>query len=243
MKLKNKVVLITGAGRRVGKAIALSMAERGAKVGVHYNRSGEEAKQIVKKIEKNGGAARPIQGDIRRVEECERIVREACDTFGGLDILVNNASVFFKTPLFQVAEKDWDATIDANLKGGFFCAQAAAKEMQKDGGKIINIADWSGMRPYTDYLPYCISKAGVIAMTKGLARTLAPKIEVNAIAPGPVLPPEDLDEDEKEAIIRHTPLKRFGSPDDIVNALLFLLEGTRFMTGATIVIDGGRLIA
>ncbi|MEO2054986.1 MAG: SDR family oxidoreductase [Nitrospira sp.] len=243
MKLEGKAVLITGAARRIGKAIALSVAGKGAKVAIHYNQSRDEARQLVEKIAEKGGEAFAVQGDIREVADCERIVRECCERFGGIDVLINNASVFFKTPLFQVNEQDWDTTFDANLKGGFFCAQAAAREMQKGGGKIINIADWSGLRPYKNYIPYCISKAGVIAMTKGLARTLAPKIEVNAIAPGPVLAADDFDDNDKETIIRHTPLGRFGAPEDIVNAVLFLLEGTNFMTGSTIIIDGGRLIS
>lgn len=243
MNLKEKAVLITGSGRRVGKEIALAVSERGARVAVHYNRSKEEAAQVVEEIKKKGGAAHLVQGDVSKVADCERIVRESAAAFGRLDVLVNNAAVFFKTPLFKVTEEDWDGTLDPNLKGAFFCAQAAAKEMDKRGGKIINIADWAGVRPYTDYLPYCISKAGVIALTKGLARTLAPHIEVNAIAPGPILLPEDFDDAEKETIIRHTPLKKVGSPKDIVNAVLFLLEGTDFMTGSTIMIDGGRLIA
>ncbi len=243
MKLEGKVVLITGAARRIGKAVALSVAGRGAKAVIHYNQSKDEALQLVDEIGTGGGMASAVQGDIRRVADCERIVRECCDRFDGIDVLINNASVFFKTPFFQVTEQEWDTTLDANLKGGFFCAQAAAKEMQERGGKIINIADWSGLRPYKNYVPYCISKAGVIAMTKGLARTLAPKIEVNAVAPGPILPAKDYDENDKETIIRHTPLGRFGSPDDIVNAVLFLLEGTDFMTGSTIIIDGGRLIS
>jgi pteridine reductase len=242
MSLKEKVILITGSGRRVGKAIALEVGGRGARVGVHYNQSKEEAEQVVQEIEKNGGTAHLVQGDISKVQDCERIVREITDAFGRIDVLINNAAVFFKTPLLNVTESDWDTTLDANLKGSFFCAQAAAKKMA-DGGKIINIADWAAVRPYTDYLPYCISKAGVIALTKGLARTLAPNISVNAIAPGPILLPEDFDEAEKETIIRRTPLKRLGSPTDVVNAVLFLLEGTEFMTGSTIMIDGGRLIA
>ncbi|MFQ5579937.1 MAG: SDR family oxidoreductase [Nitrospiria bacterium] len=243
MKLKGKVVLITGAARRIGKATALSLAKRGARTAIHFNRSIEEAHQVVDEITAGGGEAFSLQGDIRKTADCERIVSECCEKFGRIDVLINNASVFFKTPLFQVKEEDWDTTFDANLKGGFFCAQAAAKEMRKQGGKIINIADWSGLRPYKNYVPYCVSKAGVIAMTKGLARTLAPKIEVNAIAPGPVLAAEDFDENDKETIIRHTPLGRFGSPDDIVHAVLFLLEGTNFMTGSTIIIDGGKLIS
>ncbi|MCG3116554.1 MAG: SDR family oxidoreductase [Candidatus Manganitrophus sp. SA1] len=243
MKLKGKTVLVTGAGRRVGKSIALALAERGARVAIHYNRSKKEAQTVVKEIKKRGGTAHAVQGDLTKGRDCERIVQETVKVLGRLDVLVNNAAVFFKTPLFEVTEKDWDRTLDSNLKGSFFCAQAAAKAMQKEGGKIINFADWSGFRPYVDYLPYCISKAGVIAMTKGLAKTLAPKIEVNAIAPGPILLPENLDPVEEEEISRNTPLKEVGSPQDIVNAILFLIEGTDFMTGATIVVDGGRLIA
>ncbi|HEY5599267.1 MAG TPA: SDR family oxidoreductase [Candidatus Manganitrophaceae bacterium] len=243
MEIKGKSVLITGAARRLGKAIALALAGRGAQVVIHYNRSKKEAEKVVEEIEKKGGAARLASGDISKAKECEKIVRDAVKAFGRLDVLVNNAAVFFKTPLFQVTEKEWNEILDANLKGSFFCAQAAAKEMRKNGGKIINIADWSAVRPYEDYLPYCASKAGVIALTKGLARSLAPKVTVNAIAPGPILLPDDFDEAEKEAIIRQTPLKRIGAPDDVVNAVLFLLEGTDFMTGTTIMIDGGRLIA
>lgn len=243
MKLKGKTVLVTGAGRRVGKSIALALAEKGAQVAIHYNRSKKEAQTVVKEIEKRGGTAHAVQGDLAKGRDCERIVQETVKVLGRLDVLVNNAAVFFKTPLFEVTERDWDRTLDSNLKGSFFCAQAAAKVMPKEGGKIINFADWSGFRPYVDYLPYCISKAGVIAMTKGLAKTLAPKIEVNAIAPGPILLPEDLDPVEEEEISRNTPLKKIGSPQDIVNAILFLIEGTDFMTGATIVVDGGRLIA
>ncbi|TAK05847.1 MAG: SDR family oxidoreductase [Candidatus Manganitrophaceae bacterium] len=243
MKLKGKTVLVTGAGRRVGRSIALALAERGARVSVHYNRSKKEAQAVVKEIEKRGGTAHSVQGDLAKARDCARIVQQTVKVLGRLDVLVNNAAVFFKTPLSEVTEKDWDLTLDSNLKGSFFCAQAAAKAMQQEGGKIINFADWSGFRPYVDYLPYCISKAGVIAMTKGLAKTLAPKIEVNAVAPGPILLPEDLDPMEKEEVERNTPLKKVGSPQDIVNAILFLIEGTDFMTGATIVIDGGRLIA
>ena len=241
MKLEGSVVLITGAGRRIGAAMAQAVAHRGGRVVIHYHRSKKEAEKLVHQIEKEKGVVCLVEGDLSIAQECERVVQEAHAAFGRLDVLINNAAVFFKTPFLEVTEHDWDRTLNANLKGSFFCAQAAARVMKR--GKIINIADWSGMRPYIHYLPYCISKAGVIAMTKGLARTLAPNIEVNAIAPGPMLLPEDFDEAEREAIIRHTPLEKIGTPQDVVNAALFLIEGTSFMTGATIVIDGGRLIS
>ncbi|MBI3358444.1 MAG: SDR family oxidoreductase [Nitrospirae bacterium] len=269
MDLNGKSVLITGAGRRIGAGLAKAIAARGAKIGIHYNRSKKEAASVAKAIEKQGGTVFLTQGDISDVGDCGRIIAETARAFGGLHVLINNAAVFFKTPLLQTTEKDWDQTLDTNLKGAFFCAQAAAKIMQKNGGRedralpvrvrgvgalgaslpgphigsIINIADWAAIRPYTDYLPYCISKAGIVAMTKGLARTLAPKITVNCVAPGPILLPEDFDKREKKILVARTPLKRIGAPEDIINAVLFLLEGTDFMTGSTIVVDGGRLIA
>ena len=243
MDLNGKTVLITGASRRMGAALALAISAKGAKIGIHYNHSKKEAEAVAKTIERTGGIVFLTQGDISKTKDCKKIVVETAQALGRLDVLINNAAVFFKTPLLETTEKDWDQTLDANLKGAFFCAQAAAKIMQKNGGKIINIADWASDRPYRNYLPYCISKAGIIALTKGLARALAPNITVNAISPGSVLLPEVFDEAEKNILINKTPLKRIGSKEDIINAVLFLLEGTDFMTGSTIVVDGGRLIA
>jgi len=242
MEIKNRVVLVTGGGRRLGAAISQALARRGVKVVIGANKSRVAAEAQVAAIRRAGGEAQCVFGDLAKPAACRRIVRQAHEAFGQLDVLVNNAAVFFKTPFGKVTERDWNATVDVNLKGSFFCAQEAARFLS-DGGKIINIADWSGIRPYIDYLPYCISKAGVISLTRGLARTLAPRIAVNAIAPGPVLLPEDFDDKEKAAILCRTPLLRIGTPDDIVNAVLFLIEGVDFMTGATLVIDGGRLIA
>ncbi len=243
MDLRERVILITGAGRRIGRAIALAISAKGASVAVHYNTSAQEAKQLVDEIQQKGGKAFSIQGNLQVVSDCKRIVDETVLQFKTIDILINNASVFFSTPFSEVNEDEWDRLIDTNLKGSFFCAQAAAKVMRKKEGKIINFADWSAIRPENDYLPYCISKAGIIALTKGLARTLAPHITVNAISPGPILPPEGSNDRDKARVIRNTPLGRFGTLEDIVNAILFLIEGTDFMTGATLTIDGGRLIA
>jgi pteridine reductase len=242
MNLQDRVVWITGAGRRLGRAIALAVSGRGAKVVVHYHRSEAEAQEVVAQIQRSGGIAHAVCGDVAQPDDCRRVAREAYERFGRLDVLVNNAAVFFKTPFPDVTSDDWETTLNVNLKGSFFCAQAAAGYLP-EGGKIVNIADWSGIRPYVDYLPYCISKAGVIALTRGLARTLAPKIAVNAVAPGPVLLPDDFDDIDRQTILQRTPLKRFGTPDDVVNAVLFLLEGTDFTTGSTLIIDGGRLIA
>lgn len=244
MDLKGKSVLITGAGRRIGAALATAVAARGASVCIHYNRSQSQAEAVVKAIEKKRGVAYLVQGELSAAEDCARIVQETVRVFGTLHVLINNAAIFPKTPFFKTTGKEWDHILDTNLKGPFFCAQAAAAVMQsQEGGKIINIADWAAIRPYTNYVPYCISKAGVIALTVGLARTLAPKITVNTIAPGAMLLPEGLNEKEKKKIVAKTPLKRIGSPEDIVNAVLFLLEGGDFMTGSTLVVDGGQLIA
>lgn len=234
---------MTGAARRVGRVVALALARRGAHVVVHYHQSSEAAQRTVEEIKALGVRATALAADLSRVSEIESMVERAVQFLGRLDVLVNNASVFWRTPFGAITERDWDDHFDVNLKATFFCAQAAAQVMQKQGeGKIINISDWAGYRPYADYIPYCVSKAGVIALTQVLARTLAPTIQVNGVAPGPVLLPEDYDEREREKIIRETPLGRLGSPEDVAEAVLFLIEGSDFITGHTLVVDGGRLI-
>lgn len=234
---------MTGAARRVGRVVALALARRGAHVVVHYHQSSEAAQRTVEEIKALGVRATALAADLSRVSEIESMVERAVQFLGRLDVLVNNASVFWRTPFGSITERDWDDHLDVNLKATFFCAQAAAPVMQKQGeGKIINISDWAGYRPYADYIPYCVSKAGVIALTQVLARTLAPTIQVNGVAPGPVLLPEDYDEREREKIIQETPLGRLGSPEDVAQAVLFLIEGSDFITGHTLVVDGGRLI-
>ncbi len=243
MELRGKVALVTGGAIRVGKVIALTLAERGAHVAITYNRSAGEADKTAAEIRRKGVRAAAVQTDISRSADVERMVATLLSEFGQIDVLVNNAAVFFRTPFATLTEKDWDTTIDTNLKGTFLCARAVGAQMLTQGrGKIINTADWAGIRPYNDYLPYCVSKAGVIALTQALAKALAPDVQVNCVAPGPVLLPEDFSEEEREKVIRATPLKRIGSPQDIANTILFLVEGTDFVTGATYLVDGGRLI-
>ncbi|MBI3327968.1 MAG: SDR family oxidoreductase [Nitrospinae bacterium] len=239
-----KIALVTGAARRVGKAIALALAERGAHVAITYRRSQAEAQQTLREIEACGVGGLAVSGDITRAADVHAIVQQVIERFGRIDILVNNASNYYKTPFATLSEDQWDDLVDTNLKGTFLMAKRVGDEMlQAEGGKIINLADWAGFRPYKDYLPYCVAKAGVIALTKGLAKTLAPTIQVNAVAPGPVMLPEDFTERERDAVIRATPLKRIGSPADIAQAVIFLVEGSDFITGTTLVVDGGRLIA
>jgi pteridine reductase len=244
VQASGKVALVTGAARRVGKAIALALARRGAHVAISYNRSAGEARQTVQEIEACGVRSLAVRGDIRRGAEVDAIVTEVMADFGRIDILVNNASNYYKTPFDSLTEEQWDDLVGTNLKGTFLVAKRVGDEMLRAGsGKIINLADWAGFRPYKDYIPYCVAKAGVIALTTALAKTLAPNVQVNAIAPGPVLLPEDFDDSVREAVIRATPLHRVGTPEDIAQTVVFLVEGSDFITGATIVVDGGRLIA
>lgn len=244
MELRGKTALVTGGALRVGRTIALALAERGANIALNYNRSVEAARKTIAEIETKGVRGLAVQCDIARVEQVQNMIRTVVSHFDALDVLVNNAAIYEKTPLETTTEKDWDSHLDINLKGSFFCAKFAGEQMLKQGrGKIINFADWAGVRPYADYIPYCISKAGVIALTKGLAKSLAPNIQVNCIAPGPILLPPDFTEEETQKVINATPLKRIGSPVDIAATVVFLIEGSDFITGAMINVDGGRMIA
>lgn len=244
VQASGKVALVTGAARRVGKTIALALAERGAHVAISYNRSEDEARQTVQEIAACGVRSLTVRGDISRNAEVEAMVGQVIEHFGRIDVLVNNASNYYKTPFERLTEEQWDDLVGTNLKGTFLMAKRVGDEMLRAGsGKIINLADWAGFRPYKDYLPYCVAKAGVIALTRALAQALAPTIQVNAIAPGPVLLPEDFDDNLRHAVIRATPLKRIGAPEDIAQTVVFLVEGSDFITGTTIVVDGGRLIA
>ena len=244
MEIKNKVILVTGAAKRVGRVIAGTLAASGAHIALHYNASSLEAESAAKEFRSLGVEAEIFQADLRRVSDLKTLVEKSYSRFGRIDVLVNNAAVFFKTPFDTVNEDEWDKTLSANLKGPFFLSTFVGRRMLQAGtqGKIISMADWAGERPYTNYVPYCISKAGIIAMTKGLAKTLAPHVSVMAIAPGPVLWPEDLGEEELNAVLEKTPLKKIGTPQDIANTVRFIIEGNDFMTGTTIFVDGGRFV-
>ncbi|MBI1748519.1 MAG: SDR family oxidoreductase [Acidobacteria bacterium] len=243
MELNGKIALVTGAARRVGKVIALTLARGGAHVAITYNHSEKEARATVAEIEALGVRCLALQVNLSQSGAVDKMAALALERFGRVDILVNNAAVFLRTPLATLREADWDDTMNANLKGPFLTARAFGQRMVKQGsGKIINIGDWAGVRPYVDYIPYCVSKAGVIALTKNLALALAPQVQVNCVCPGPVLPPEEYSEADRAEIIAATPLKRLGSPTDIAAAVLFLIEGSDFITGSILMVDGGRLI-
>jgi pteridine reductase len=243
MELKGKVALVTGAGRRVGRTIALNFASRGAAIAIHYRNSRAEAEDLATQITKQGGRARAFAADLERVDEIERMVVEVLSAMGRIDVLVNSASVFYRKPLEELTEHDWDVNLNTNLKAPFFLSKFAGAAMRRQGaGKIVNIGDWAGIRPYNNYLPYTVSKSGLIGLTRALAKALAPEVQVNCVAIGPVLPPEDYGTDEIARLASATLTKRLGSPEDVARAVLFLCEGTDFATGSTLLLDGGRLL-
>jgi len=244
MNLRGKTALVTGAARRVGRAIALALADRGANVVVHYRSSAADARVLVAEIRRHGVEALAVRADQTKDGEVRTAVRRALRRFGRIEILINSAAIYERTPFDRLSARDWDRHLDTNLKGPFLFALEVGRAMkrQRVNGKIINFADWSALRPYADYLPYCVSKAGVICLTQALAKELAPRIQVNAIGPGPVLAPSDLSPRQKRQIIKSTVLKRWGTPQDVVHAVLYLLEGGDFVTGHTLIVDGGRLI-
>lgn len=244
METKGKVALVTGSGVRVGKRIALALAERGMHVAVHYHSSAGPAEETVAEIRALGVEAEAFQGDLARTASIRELIDGVDDRWDRLDVLVNSAAIFPRTPWEEIDEETWDRTLAINLKSPFFTAWHAAPLMRRNGGgKIVNIADWAGLRPYKHYLPYVVSKGGIITMTKAMARELAPEIAVNAIAPGPVMLPEDFNAAAAERIRKSTLLERLGSPDDIAQSVVYLVTMTDFVTGHVLVVDGGRLIA
>ncbi len=243
MELAGKVALVTGAGRRVGRAIALALAERGAAVAAHHRRSRDEAEQLVAEIKQRGGRAQAFGANLESVAEIEAMVNAALQTFGRIDVLVNSASIFYRMPFDQITEHDWDLNLDVNLKAPFFAARFASAAMRRQGaGKIVNIGDWAAIRPYRNYLPYTVAKSGLVGLTRALARELAPEVQVNCVALGPVLPPDDYTAEEVEQLRAATLTGTLGTPQDVARAVLFLCEGTDFATGSTLLLDGGRLL-
>jgi len=239
MDLRERVALVTGAGHRVGRAIALGLARNGARVAVHYNETADGAHDVAETIRANGGEAFAIGADLSDPAAAGRLVDETAAHWGVLDVLVNSAGIMRKTPVAEVTPADWDAVFAVNLRAPFFVAQAAARVMGDRGGVIVNISDLAGLETWRDYIPHGISKAGVIQMTRALAHALAPHIRVNAIAPGAVLLPAVWDEAAAAHLAATTPLRHLGSPEDVVGAVLYLIQAD-YVTGDTLVVDGGR---
>lgn len=242
MDLSGKVAMVTGGAVRVGRAISLGLARAGARVVVHYHSSDAEARSLVAEIGAMGGSAVAISADLSRHEEVERLAEDAWAAFGAVDTLINNASVFPPEPLAEVDEALWEATMAVNLGAPFFLTQRIGGKMKgRGGGAIVNIADLAGLQAWKGYAAHGISKAGLVHLTRVAARALAPEVRVTGIAPGTVLPPEDLPAEEVDKLAARTALQRIGSPDDVVDAVLYLI-GAEFVTGETLVIDGGRML-
>jgi len=243
MKLLDRAVLITG-GKRIGAAIAVDLARRGMDVALSFNRSHEEADQAAAAVRAAGRRAALIRADVSRAQDCDRLVNEAAASLGRLDALINMASVYKAVPVEQVTEAAWDAAVNVDLKAAFFCARAALAHLRTaGGGRIVNFADWiaaSGRPRYKGYVPYYVAKRGVIGLTEALALELAgDQILVNAIAPGPILPPPGTTDEEYKSVEASTPVGRWGGEEEIVKAVAFLMESD-FVTGETIRVDGGR---
>jgi NAD(P)-dependent dehydrogenase (short-subunit alcohol dehydrogenase family) len=238
--LLNRVALVTGAAKRLGRAIALHLAREGADVVIHYRSSEAEARETASQVEKLGRRGIALAANLGSVSEIQRLFRQASDHFGRLDILVNNAANFLPAEFASTSEKLWSKSLDTNLKAPFFCAQAAAPLLKQSRGVIINFADIGGLLPWPGYIPHCVSKAGVIMLTKCLAKELAPDVRVNAIAPGTITMSGDPSEWESD-FIRRAPLHRAGTTEDVADAVLFLVRSS-FITGQVIVVDGGRTL-
>lgn len=242
-----KVALITGAARRIGAEIARTLHAAGMNIIIHYNASEEEALELVKQLNKERAkSAIGLRGDLLQPESEVALVRQAVGVWQRLDVLVNNASRYYRTKLGKVTEYSWDDLMNCNLKAPFFLSQAAAPYLAETSGTIINITDIRADRPFHDYSVYSISKSGLSMLTKVLAKELAPLVRVNAIAPGPILWPEGentLSDAEKEKIINSTLLLRPGDPQDIAKAALFLARDADYITGQTLYVDGGRMLS
>lgn len=243
--LQGKVALVTGGSKRVGAAIVRRLNEAGAAVMVHHRNSQEAAKALVAEL--NGARANScasVRADLLNIGAVAELVKTTVERFGGLDILVNNASTFYPTPVGEIKSTDWDDLIGTNLKAPLFLAQAAAPHLRKAHGCIVNITDIHADRPLKRYVVYSVAKAGLAGLTRSLARELGPDVRVNGVAPGPILWPDDgsYDEVARQRVVSHTLLKRTGEADDIARTVYFLVAEAPYVTGQVIAVDGGRSI-
>lgn len=240
-QLKGKVALVTGAGKRIGRSVALRLADEGADVAVNYAKSESDAEEVVREIQARGRRAIPIQADVSKKADVDGLIASIEREFGRLDILVNNAGMFFSARFEELTEEQWDRILNTNLKSQFLCAQAAAQLLRRNPdvpGHIVNISSLGGLLPWPAYTHYCVSKAGVIMLTRCLARALAPNILVNSVAPGTIQFPGEAPDEE---YIRRVPLHRTGTGEDIADAVAFLVKSD-FITGQIVPVDGGRTL-
>ena len=243
MEIENSVVLITGAAMRVGRTVALELAKKGAIIAFSYYLEEEPWRETMEEINGLCGECLAIQTEIRSAADVKNLVQQTIDHFGHVDVLINNASVWLKAPFLDISEAEWDLSLDVNLKGPFLASQAVAPHMLEKGhGVIINITDLSAFQTWSGYAHHAASKAGLVALTKSLAVELAPKIRVNAIAPGTVLLPEDAPPEKVEWAVEKSLLKRVGEPEDVARLIAFLIE-SEFTTGSVYFVDGGGSLA
>lgn len=240
------VVLVTGGAKRVGAAICRRLHAAGAELAIHYRSSGQEALALQKELNKlRPKSAAAFQADLLDLDALPKLVRKVVGKFGRLDALVNNASTFYATPLAEVDERQWHDLLGTNLRAPLFLAQAAAVELRRHHGCIVNIADIHAERPMHGHLLYSVAKAGLVALTRALAQEMAPQVRVNAVAPGVIMwpdGPEWEDVELRRKIVAHTLLKREGEPDDIAKTVAFLIQDTPYVTGQIVAVDGGRSI-
>jgi pteridine reductase len=237
LPLQNRVALITGSAKRLGRAVALRLAREGADVAIHYRSSEAEARSAVTEIDALGRRNIVISADLTQVSEIRALIEKVADHFGRLDILINSAANFLQTDFAATTEKSWNESLDTNLKAPFFCCQAAAPFLKQSRGAIVNFADLGAFLAWPGYIPHCISKAGVVMLTKALAKELAPEVRVNAIAPATITMPGDPPEWEAD-FVQRAPLHRTGTPDEVADAVMYILAAP-FLTGHTLVLDGG----
>jgi NAD(P)-dependent dehydrogenase (short-subunit alcohol dehydrogenase family) len=241
MNLAGAVAVVTGGAHRLGRAIVLELARAGCHVTINYNRSAAAAAETLAAARTLDSAADSFQADVGEPTQAAALVDHVTKRFGRIDLLVANAGVFRRTPLDRATADDWDDMLRGNLGTFLHCAQRVGTEMRERGGTIIALADVAALRPWADYLPYCVSKACVVALVRALAVELAPRVRVNAIAPGPVLFPDDFDPAHRQREIDRTLLRREGSPADVAAAVLFLARAD-YVTGVVLPVDGGRLL-
>jgi pteridine reductase len=244
--VQGKVVLITGGAKRLGATICRRLHGTGASLMLHYRASAGEARLLQAELNhQRKDSVALIQADLLDLGKLPSLIDQTIQIFGRLDAVVNNAASFYPTPVGEITPDDWETLIGANLRAPLFIAQAAAPALRKTQGAIVNITDIHAERPLKNYVLYSIAKAGLVGLTRSLARELAPEVRVNAVAPGPILWPDDdtFDELSRQRIISHTPLKREGTPEDIAKAVHFLLAEATYVTGETINVDGGRHVA
>jgi pteridine reductase len=242
MELRGRVALVTGAGRRLGRVMARALAGRGMTLAIHHHASADGAEALRAEVSAAGGRAECFGADLTDAGAARALPGRVVDALGRLDVLVNSAAVMHRLDFERTTPEQYDAVLDLNLRSVFFCTQGAAPALRAAHGKVVNLADLAGLQPWPGFAAHSVSKAGVVMLTRVLARSLAPEVTVNAIAPGAVLVPEEYDADERERLARATPLARLGSPGDVVGALLYLLEAGDFVTGEVLTVDGGRLL-